>query len=352
MNIESLKIREMRSGEEKTVMKLGRKSFPFFEGLFVGKPKKAMLAELEGCIVGAIMYKKIDSTTAYIDEAFVAPEHHGIGVGKKLYSTTFNFLRDNGCSSITALVKDDNVASFKLFTDNGFKRIGLEPAVTQLGAKCFVKHCLSTPMLFATGMDFYMASDKVDLKGKCNPLSQILVFFLANFLFLFPLWIRLFSANNSAPLHLLSSYLLILILFLLPRLLFSLWHREGFQFRFNNCGCLVTILLSIFGNPFPMNANLYPKEYKNTTAFKKTLFIPEIIKWVIFSILPLLPFALGDYFNFIAQISCYYLLYMVIPFYPFEALGGGRIFRYSKPIWLITLLITLIELTLVFSLSK
>lgn len=96
--MDDLIIRQMKEGEQKALIKTAKRAFPFFEGLFVGTPKRAMAAEHKGKIVGGIMYKNVNAgrkNIVYIAEAFVDPGYHGKGVGKKLYAETFDFIRNH-----------------------------------------------------------------------------------------------------------------------------------------------------------------------------------------------------------------------------------------------------------------
>ena len=47
MNKEKLIIREMKEGEEREIVKTGRRAFPAFEALFVESPRMAMAAVYE-----------------------------------------------------------------------------------------------------------------------------------------------------------------------------------------------------------------------------------------------------------------------------------------------------------------
>lgn len=76
MNKEKLIIREMKEGEEREIVKTGRRAFPAFEALFVESPRMTMAAVYEDKIIGGIIYKFISSggkRIAYISEAFVDP---------------------------------------------------------------------------------------------------------------------------------------------------------------------------------------------------------------------------------------------------------------------------------------
>lgn len=355
MDIEKLMIRPIQADEEKAVVKVGRKAFQFVEALFVTGAKQAMVADYEGKIVGAIIYKPIKSAKGkmvYIDEAFVDPVYHGCGVGKKLYAETFQFLQNEGYNVLTAMVKDDNVGSWKLFLDNGFVRISFPEAIRHMGIGGILQHHIHTPMPFATNMDFYMYSTKRNIALKKCGISQLGIFLLVNLLFAFPMWLRLFAQHPGALPAYLGAYATLLALVLLPRFLGALLSKEKYSFRMNNCGGFLTMLLSYLGNIFPMNANWYPDKYENTDSFRRKLAIPELVKWGIVSLLPLLTFTPYKYTQAIAELGCIILIFLIIPLYPFDAYGAGRIYRYKKWLWLSTALVSVAELVLISMFGK
>lgn len=342
---DNIVIRQMRAGEEKEIVKVGRRAFQFFEGLFVVNPKKAMVAEINNKIVGGIIYKYTDKAAkkvAYIDEAFVDPDYHGQGVGRRLYTETFSFLWEQGCDAITALVKDDNVGSWKLFIDNDFKRVTFLQAIKELGFTGLLKQFVKTPTLFGTGMDFYLATKERKGVEKGSGFGQIVSFLLANLIFLTPAWVNLIHKGSGSFKPYFAAYITILLIFAGVRCAGGFFNQDRGKLRFNNCGSLITFLFSFGLGFFPLNFNWYPDKYQNTPGFKRRLAIPELVKWCIFMVLPLLAITDSAYFKAMAAISCNYLVLMIIPIYPFEALGAGRIYRYNKYIWLFTAVVTLV----------
>lgn len=348
MDVSKIIIRKMKNGEEKSIVKIGKKSFSFFEGLFISKPKQSMVAEYDGKIVGSMIYKDLNTNSKkviYIDEAFVDPNYQGLGIGKKLYEETFKYLWKQGYDVITAFVRDENVGSWKLLVDNGFKKVNLYEVQKQIGILGILKHYIRTPFPFAVGMDFYMINKERNIQEKRD---SVLSFLLVNILLNLLLWVTTFYTSTEKMLVYLSAYILILLLFIGLRYLGSSFNKNKWKFRLNNGGSFITILLSFFGNVFPMNANWYPNEYEKTSEFRKKLAIPEIVKWIGFSLLPLLIFKQSLFLNLVGKIASYYLIFMIIPFYPFESFGGGRIYNYNKKIWFMTCLLSIIELVIIF----
>lgn len=347
MDLSKVIIREMKDGEQKQVLQIGRRAFQLVEALFLGTPKKAMVAEQEGTLIGGILYQDLSSRkkkAAYIDEAFVDPEYQGLGVGKKLYTETFAYLRGQGYEVLTALVKDDNVGSWKLFLDNRFQRVGVWEIVRELGFAGLIRHYVRTPFGIAVGMDFYMSDERSQITGKGNGLLELPAFFLANTILLFPIWLRLWRKGFGEFLWNILAYLTVLLLFVFSRYIGTRISKSRGKFRFNNGGSVLPLLLSFFGNPFLMNANWYPERYENTEGFRKSLAIPEIVKWLVFAGLPFLKWVQNPYAQAVGQLSAVYLVFMIIPVYPFEVFGGGRIYRYHKKLWLAMCVVTLAEL--------
>lgn len=351
MDISEITIREMRKGEEKQVLQVARKAFRSIEALLISTPKTAMVAEYDGKIVGGIIYSimKSDSKTiAYIDDAFVDSDYQGLGIGKRLYTETFDCLWQRNCDVLTAMVKDDNVSSWKLVEDNHFKRVSYNQIIKVIGISALIKHFIKTPFMIAVGMDFYMADKENMVKEKNSGLSQFLFFFLVNIILLLPLWIKLLL--NAANDFLLSflAYLTILLLFAGCRCTGKIIGKNEWKFRLNNGGVFLPFLLSLFGNAFLMNGNWYPEKYENTDKFRKKLAVPELIKWFVFALLPLFGLIQNQYCQTLSSFSSIYLMFMMIPIYPFESLGAGRIYRYNKKLWLILFIITAAELAAVF----
>lgn len=346
MDLSKVIIREMKDGEQKQVLQIGRRAFQLVEALFLGTPKKAMVAEEEGTLIGGILYQEFRSRgkrIVYIDEAFVEPKYHGLGVGKKLYTETFDQLWKQDCDCVTALVKDDNVGSWKLFRENGFQRVSIFQVIKEIGAVGFLQHYVKTPFWAAVGMDFYMCSRGERVQEKTNAPLQILTFFLANTLLLLPMWIRLLSKGFYDFLWSFLAYVTVLGIFLFCRYAGSVLGGNRGSFRFNNGGSFLPLLLSFFGSPFFMNANWYPDTYENSNQFRKTLAVPELLKWLVFMGLPFLCLTQHPYGQTIGGLSRIYLLFVMIPFYPFEVFGGGRIYRYSKGLWTAICILTMIE---------
>ena len=215
MSKKEIIIRKIKKGEEKEVLKIAKRAFLGIESLSVSNPDKAMVALIDNKIVGGIIYKIIDCNKkkiVYISDAFVDKSYHNQGIGKKLYKETIDFLWEEKIDGITALVKDDNVGSFKLLIDNGLKRVSFIEIIKKLGFINTLKHYFITPFFVAVGFDFYMVMKENKVKEKKSQINQLGLFFLINLLLASPIWIGILTTNSSIFGNLFFAYLTILII--------------------------------------------------------------------------------------------------------------------------------------------
>ena len=348
-DLERVIIRPMNPGEEKQIAKIGRSAFGFFEALFVSVPRHAMVADYEGNIAGGILYKPMNlpggKKVLYMDIGFVHPDYQGMGVGKKLYSETFRMLWETDCDYMTALVKDDNIGSYKPLLQNGYRRVSCKEVLKKFGFLGFLKQYLGTVWFLAGGMDFYMAERKKEKQEEKR--FPILCYFLSNLLLLLPMF-GMFLLENNSPEKVCFMFLAFAtVLFAL----FASWMTDIFAYfvgsklgKHKLCPKISpkkTLLLGLGNSLFPMNGNWYLEDYENSEKDRKSMACTELVRWFVFLFLPLAQLSGTVYGKSLAQLAQVFMVYSLIPIYPFEHLGAGRIYRYNKWLWLITTVITI-----------
>lgn len=327
-------IRQMEQQEADYVRKLGQRAFAGIESLWVSKPKMALVAIKEEKIVGAILYKFIQTKTkkiGYIDYAFVDPEYHSQGIGNVLYKETVEHLWQQGCDALAAVVKDDNVGSWGLFLKNGFTRVSLPELIRQFGLFGMLQQYFGTPFCIGIGMEYYVAlRDKTCPSGKGGNGKQITSYFLTNLLLILIILFR-----NPKHIHLfLAAYTIILMGGLLAGYLGTLLSKRKWHFRLNNGGALISALIN-FGGLYPMIGNWYPDRYENTHEFRRDMGVNALFGWIFvlcISILPVIDVVQHPILPYLSQISSFFLIYRILSFYPFESFGGRRVFTWNK--WL------------------
>ena len=339
-------IREMKQEEKEVIMKISTRAFRgSIEKFFVSSPKNALVAVLDGQIAGALLYKFFDiqgRKIGYVDFFFVDPAFHGKGVGTRLLEEGLEFLRAAGCEGLSAVIKDDNVASWGLFRKNGFTRVSLVDMVRLLGFGGALKQYFGTSLCFAVGMEYYLVlkgqqlgfdqEDSFQSGGKNSNVTQFGFFILFNLILLFP---KFFTGIANFGM-VLGGYTLVLLALVFSGFLGTRLSKESWHFRFMDGGALITTLVNLYSF-FPMIGTWYPGEYSQRPEFLKAMGRVGLGQWCfvllmagashlgLFS-LPMLAWA--------GIISTHLLLYFILAFYPFQAFGGARVWRWNR--WIFT----------------
>lgn len=341
--IEMIEIRKMEKSEAKEVKKIAQKAFIGVERFFVNTPKEAMVAVVDGKIVGGIIIKRINSGSnkiGYFDTAFVDSNYHDKGVGAKLYESTTKYLWEEGCTSQSALVKDDNVGSWKLFLNNGFTLTTFREGVRVLGLKTMITHYFTTPYFISNGMEFYLTSKDTQVKAKKNSsLNQISMYILINVLLVM---VRLIMNPKDFPIFM-SAYITLLGSNIIIQYLGTLFTKRKWHFRLNSGGAALVAGLNFLGGIYPMVGNWYPKKYEKTREFKKDMGLIEACGWGSLIFITSVAFTLSSSHSFLyhlATIGAELLIYRIIAIYPMDIFGGRRVYLWSKNIYMILTLLS------------
>lgn len=337
-------IRDMRPGEEKALLRAARRAFIHspFEQVGISKPKSALVAEVNGSLAGAMFLRVFPSgekKTGYLDVGFVVKEYRGHGIGRALYPAATERLRAMGCDPIAAMVIDDNVASWKSLENQGFGTPSLTGLVRKLGFVRAASIWLQTLLCAACGTNFWMSGP---IKERSSAW-ELLSFLWVNMLLFAPALLQLISKPD-----LLLSTSLAYPSLLLASVLFGgigcLIAGNTWRFSFPRGGMAVSLLLNSFGSVFPMVGRWYLKSSKATAGDRRAMGIQAIVEWIGM----LLLFSLGafllkenDFLFQCASLSANLLIYHLIPFMPFGAFGGARVWAWSKAAFALLAVVTI-----------
>lgn len=329
-------IRRMQPHEAVEVRKIAAKAFDGIERFLIAKPKEALVAEIDGKIVGGIIIKYISSNSdkiGYYDGAFIHPDYHAKGIGSALYKATAEYLWEQGCTAQAAFVKDDNVASWKLFLNNGFSRVSFFEGPKKLGFSTMLKYYFSTPFFVSIGMEFYLAVKGKSLESKPKITAKnILLYLLVNTLLVL---LGSIGSSRDYPLYL-AAFLTILASGVFFSYIGTLFSKRDWYFRLNSGGAFLCCVLNFFGSLLPMIGAWYPAKYEKTDKFKQDLAMPALMEWISLLCLTFMACFYADahiYLNYLRIVGVMLLFYKIIPLYPFESFGGGRVYRWNKWIY-------------------
>ncbi len=87
-------------------------------------PESVLVAELDGEVVGSIMFSALGKNLALIWGAVVAEQHRRAGIAKQLIATVENTLRARGVVEIWCFIDTTNEASLASADGSGYKHTG------------------------------------------------------------------------------------------------------------------------------------------------------------------------------------------------------------------------------------
>lgn len=344
-----IEIRVMKPEEAQAVRKLGRKTFEWFEALWVPKPKKCFLAVEGDDILGAVIYKyfkTVNKTIGYVDYIFVDKKGHGKGIGTRLVDACFKAMDQDGCDGYSAIVRDDNVGSWKMFINKGLSRYGIDDLFRRFGLKDTVRLSFQSPLFVATGMEFYLAmkSEKPEF-NKDSTRRQLINLFLYTIIFLLPILIR----GLEYAFYVIGAILVILSIRVVFGYIGTRLSNEKWSFRVNDGGFFIPTMASIFGGAYYISGNWYPSEYRRDQEFRSALGKTALLQWISVFLLVLIgrtSLANIEFVDAVVTLGRILLAISVIPFYPMASFGGERIFNWNKWVYGIVVLITILEILL------
>ena len=340
-----LTIRDMHPGEECETQKLARKSFGLFEGLFVTKPKTALVAILDKKIVAGFMYQleKIGGKKiGYASFFFTDPAFQGQGIGKRLCEEGVRRLWAEGCDALVTVVRDDNVASWGAFVKNGFARASLPKAAGIFGLPGMAKLHIKTIYWLTIGHELYVALRDGASSAACKKgegAGQIFAYVFINMLLLLTFALR----SQNAHFAIASSAFVFsgVVLAGFVGTLFS--RRRKWKFRATSGGALLYALTGAIAQAFlPLIGNWYPSRYENTREFRRDMAANAIAAWMF-------PIGLAAFtaiagaresahedlsrmMPYVSTLASVLLVFRCLPIPAFESSGLGRVFRWNKVI--------------------
>ncbi|HFL3205726.1 TPA: GNAT family N-acetyltransferase, partial [Clostridioides difficile] len=170
----------------------------------------------------------------------------GKGIGSELYKKVTIFLKEQGCETTTATVKDDNVASWKLFENNGYHIISFTQMLQNYGLMSTIRLWFNSTLAIASGFHLWST-----LSQKNNSsIQQLGIYIVLNLLISFPILFFSNSFNDFAVR--VSAFFSLLIVSLLGGLIATLISSEKWKFIATRGGLLVSLLITILGGIWPV----------------------------------------------------------------------------------------------------
>ena len=341
--MENMILRDMLPDEGKTLYKTAIKAFSPIEALGASVPKKAIVATVDDEIAGAMFLKvfhgKEGRKIGYLDLAFTAKAHRGQGIGKMFYPAAVNKLKEEGCDIITAMVKDDNVASWGLLERQGFTSPGFLDLIREFGLGTSLMLWFKTMLCIASGMNFWWSKPTKAVKSSVEIVNYLVLNLFAVLVHSVLIAVRY---GGFTPINLFAS-LLVMSIGILAGYSGTLFDSENWRFGLTRGGLAITVLLMACGTFFPILGRWYPVKYQKTAEQKNALGRQAACEWgILLGIYILLTLLNVDnvLLNRIQQYISIFLVYRIIAIYPVVHFGGGRVFDWNKVVFIILAVIT------------
>ena len=333
-----MEIRMMAPDEAREVQAIGRKAFGLLEGLFIPKPKDALLALVDGKIVGAFVYKIFHCAgrkMGYPSFLFVHPSASGQGVGGKLCAAGVAHLWELGCDMQVTFVRDDNIASWGAFEKQGFTRVSVRKTAKLLGVWETLRMCAVTMYTLAVGHELYIAT-KDPLAAlpykKDSGVAQVIDFVVLNTLLL-AVAARAFT--DTLPVMIAFAFVFAGVVLAgfagtVPSA------RREWGFRMTGGGGAIHLLIAAIGSAFPVIGSWYPDRYENTPEFRRDLALPGVTSWVFLLGLAFAGPLTGEASPFWGYASGLVAVLLVLRCLPVSVLGSNgfaRVYGWNKAVY-------------------
>ena len=327
----------MQSDEAKATKAIAIKAFGPAANFL--SPKTALVAVVNGAIVGGLLYKIKTSgkqKVGYIDYLFTDPAFAGQGIAGKLCDACFAHLWQEGCKATVAYVQDDNAASWKLFVKKGFVLTSYPKMIKGFGLMdTLMIKLFSGTFGFAVGYDFYVAfpdkEETLAYQKSSRSFGQMVSFMLVNLLT--ASYLILTSAN---PLNMLIAGILIFAGMLVMGYVGTLFSKHRWHFRLNEGG--VFLPLNFMFLPFvPLAGAWYPKQYENTPAFRKDIALQSLTVWVALLVVGAMRMFIEAPTPLLSAIFGYAGFMLVLRSFPvvLTSYGSARVLKWNKLVYII-----------------
>ena len=362
--MEDLIIRAMDKQDARAVLKGQRKAFSPLFGLFLSRPKEGVVAESGGRIVGAVTYKTIPAgkvRVGYLDIGYVDSGFRGLKLGGRLYEAAMDKLRDEGCEVITAAIRDDNRASWKIMERNGCTIHPFYRLIGKFGLAGALRIGSTAHFPYALGHELWATEnaprrpeqgpEQAPDPSRQSPLSALPGFAGINFLLLL-----LASRGN---IYFTLGAMALLAAEILGGRIGTLGQPARWHLQRPHAGLALSVFVSITGGLLPSNAAWQLTEGSYGTAGRtrllgRTSLFAWIAAWLV-TAASFIALARGYLSGLPAEaasgslnLGLMYLIYRSLAVFPFESFGGLRVYEWNRRIFWPAAAVSILTVILIF----
>jgi ribosomal protein S18 acetylase RimI-like enzyme len=314
----------------------------FGKGVSLILPKKNLwgfYAHQDGKIGGAVYLKKWTEEEGCLEWIYVDPSAQGHKLGRRLFRAGMDALYEANLPILFTLVRGSNTASWSMFAKEGFVKPSVFHTLTQYSRKSLF-HRIGFHL--ADGYNIWVKDPSLN-----QPIHPTRYGLLKTFVFagVTGLALGLFGLQGFETLLITVSTLVVVTGMRI--LLEYVVARSYGPLRWNapQGGTLLSFLIALTGTWWPTFGHFSPQaeiyrdsDYAKINAYSRVATLMfHVFIYVLAAIL--VPDLFANGYGFILG---FVLAIQLLPFFPVDDSDGSRIYAYSKPLYLITLLSSLV----------
>lgn len=339
----------MRSTEKEELRRVARSCFPLWYHIMISTPDHAVIAVDEDTrkIVGGGIYKIFQTPSGpfgYLSWGFVDADYRGRSIGRHIYREVTELFSRKGCTHSTAIVLEDNTASWSLLYHLGYRRAQLTVLIRSFGLISALILWFRSFAATAPGSSFWITGASIAKKRSLSLELLLLLIWNAAAVLLQSLLYQRSMAHALMQ----GSALLSLLLICYGSEFLLLTRDMHVSFLTWRTGTIIPIFVYAAGGIFPFFGSFYPdSELWDYRSSVKQLGRASAVSWTLTTVI----FLLSSLFSspFFSYLHDYCLIFLLcdVAVVIFESNGGARVRRWSRTTYLLLCAFSVLMLILV-----
>ncbi|MDZ7688213.1 MAG: GNAT family N-acetyltransferase [Halobacteriales archaeon] len=368
--VEVERVTEESPEEREEVLKIGRAAFPFPQSALVHESSHMLAVRHEGEIVGGtiseIFEPKDGEKVGLVTWIFTSEVARGLHAGEAVLDTTVDYLEEQGCDALVAIVEWGNTSSSKLFASQGFERTSAGDVIDEYGLGGTARVWLTAMYFPALGYDLW-TKNLVDERQTEKPANTDSLLHLTGSLgvntALFVVAVAsLFGVGTVAEY---PAYVVLIPLFFLAvryvptRLAVA---RDDDEWRYHSWGNVYPFasVFAVFGLFLPVPGNHAPDERIWTYREKlpllgPTAFVSSLLTLVLYGVAladvsSVLTTPFPETVSEIVVYTAWFFLVvdLIFPSFPFDTYNARVVRDWNRGVWFVLALVAVGMLVFTF----
>lgn len=343
------------------VESVGRGAFPFPQSMLVHTSPHMLAARHQGEMVGGTISEIFEpeegEKVGLVTWIFTSEEARGLRAGEALLDATVEYLEEQGCDALIAIVEWRNTSSSKLFASQGFERTSAGDVIDEYGLRGTARVWWTAMYFPALGYDLWtkdlVDGGKTEKKSKISSRLRLVESFGVNTALFVVAALSLFGVGTVAeyPAYVVLVPLLLLAVRHLPTRLATALDEESW--RYHSWGNVYPFasVFAVFGLYLPVPGNFVPEERIWTYREKLHLLAPaaavsSVLTLAIYGValvgaLSVFPTPVPETVSEIVLYIAWFLLVVdvVVPVFPFDTYNARVVYDWNRGVWFVLALV-------------